>query len=49
VAVLRGEVVWADLKPVIGSEQGLMRPVLVVQADPINRHANSTIVLSLTS
>ena len=49
MAVLRGEVVWADLNPVIGSEQGGLRPVLVVQADPINRHASTTIVLPLTS
>ena len=49
MAVLRGEVVWADLNPVIGSEQGGLRPVLVVQADPVNRHASTTIVLALTS
>ena len=49
MAVLRGEVVWADLNPVIGSEQGGLRPVLVVQADPVSRHASTTIVLALTS
>lgn len=49
MAVLRGEVVWADLNPVNGSEQGGLRPVLVVQADPVNRHASTTIVLALTS
>jgi mRNA interferase MazF len=41
--------VWADLNPVIGSEQGGLRPALVVQADPVNRHASTTIVLAPTS
>ena len=49
MVVLRGEVDWADLSPVLGSEQGGLRPVLVVQADPIHRHASTTIVLALTS
>jgi mRNA interferase MazF len=49
VTVLRGELYWADLNPVVGSEQGGSRPVLVVQADPVNRHATTTVVLALTS
>lgn len=49
MTVQRGELVWADLNPVVGSEQRGLRPVLVVQADPINWHASTTIVLPLTS
>ena len=47
--VLRGEVHWAALDPVIGSEQAGRRPVLVVQADEINRHAPTTVALAITS
>lgn len=47
-AVLRGEVHWADLSPVVGSEQGGRRPVLIMQADPLNRSA-TTIGLAITS
>ena len=49
MVVRRGEVHWADLNPVAGSEQGGRRPVVVVQADPVNRHASTTIVLAITS
>jgi len=41
--------VCAGLNPVIDSEQGGLRPALVVQADPVNRHASTAIVLALTS
>lgn len=33
----------------MGSEQGGMRPVLILQADAVNRHANTTVVLAITS
>ena len=37
--VKRGEIYYADLSPVVGSEQGGMRPVLIVQNDTGNRHS----------
>ena len=49
MAVRRGELYWADLDPVVGSEQGGVRPVLVCQADPINMYANTSITLAITS
>jgi hypothetical protein len=39
VMILRGELYRADLNPVVGSEQGGMRPVLVVQNDVGNRYS----------
>lgn len=47
--VYRGEVYYADLSPVIGSEQGGMRPVLIVQNDIGNKHAPTTIIAPITS
>ena len=47
--VHRGEVYYADLSPVIGSEQGGMRPVLIVQNDIGNKHAPTTIIAPITS
>lgn len=48
-AVSRGELYYADLSPVVGSEQGGIRPVLVVQNDVGNRHSPTVIVAALTS
>jgi mRNA interferase MazF len=47
----RGEIYWADLNPVIGSEQGNRRPVLIVGPDALNRIAanNTVITLPITS
>lgn len=45
----RGEIYMADLNPVIGSEQGGRRPVLVIQNDIGNRHSPVTIVAAITS
>ena len=45
----RGELYFADLDPVIGSEQGGVRPVLIVQNDLGNRFSPTVIVLPLTS
>lgn len=45
----RGEIYFADLDPVIGSEQGGMRPVLIIQNDLGNRFSPTVIVLPLTS
>ena len=45
----RGEIYFAQLNPVIGSEQGGIRPVLVVQNDIGNQYSPTTIVLAITS
>lgn len=47
--IRRGDVFYADLNPVIGSEQGGLRPVLVVQNDVGNYYSPTTIVAALTS
>ena len=48
-AVLRGDVVWADLNPVRGSEQAGLRPVLVLSADVFNPHSGTVVAVALTS
>ena len=47
--VKRGEIYYADLSPVVGSEQGGMRPVLIVQTDTGNRHSPTVIAAAITS
>ena len=47
--VHRGEIYYADLSPVVGSEQGGLRPVLIIQNDMGNKHAPTTIVAPITS
>ncbi len=47
--VTRGDVYYADLNPVIGSEQGGVRPVLVIQNDIGNRYSPTVIVAAITS
>ncbi len=47
--ILRGELYIADLDPVVGSEQGGLRPVLVVQNDTGNRYSPTVVVLAVTS
>lgn len=47
--VRRGDVFFADLSPVIGSEQGGVRPVLILQNDIGNRYSPTTIVAAITS
>lgn len=47
--VKRGDVFYADLNPVIGSEQGGVRPVLIVQNDIGNRYSPTVIVAAITS
>ncbi len=49
ITVKRGEIYCADLNPVIGSEQGGVRPVLVIQNDVGNRFSPTVIVLAITS
>ena len=41
--ILRGDIYYADLRPVVGSEQGGIRPVLIVQNDVGNRHSPTVI------
>lgn len=48
-SVYRGDIFYADLEPVIGSEQGGIRPVLIVQNDIGNRHSPTVIVAAITS
>ena len=47
--VRRGDIFFADLNPVIGSEQGGLRPVLILQNDIGNTYSPTTIVAALTS
>jgi len=49
VIIRRGDIYYADLRPVVGSEQGGIRPVLVVQNDVGNRHSPTVIVAAITS
>lgn len=49
VSVKRGEIYYADLSPVVGSEQGGIRPVLIVQNDVGNRHSPTVIAAAITS
>ncbi len=45
----RGDVYYADLRPVIGSEQGGIRPVLIIQNDIGNKHSPTIICAAITS
>ncbi len=47
--VRRGDIYYADLSPVVGSEQGGMRPVLIVQNDTGNKHSPTVIAAAITS
>jgi len=47
--IARGEIYYADLNPVTGSEQGGNRPVLVIQNDTGNRFSPTVIVAAITS
>jgi mRNA interferase MazF len=47
--VRRGEIYYADLSPVVGSEQGGLRPVLIIQNDIGNRYSPTVIVAAITS
>ena len=49
MTVKRGEIYYADLSPVIGSEQGGIRPVLIVQNDVGNKHSPTVIAAAITS
>ena len=47
--IRRGDVYYADLRPVVGSEQGGVRPVLIVQNDVGNKHSPTIICAAITS
>ena len=47
--VKRGDIYYADLSPVVGSEQGGTRPVLIIQNDVGNRHSPTVICAAITS
>lgn len=49
MVIKRGDIYYADLSPVIGSEQGGVRPVLVVQNDIGNRYSPTVIIIAITS
>ena len=48
-SVKRGDIYYADLSPVVGSEQGGIRPVLIIQNDVGNRHSPTVICAAITS
>ena len=48
MAVMRGEIYWVEFDPVKGSEQGGLRPALVVQNDIGNRMSPTTVVVAVT-
>ena len=47
--IKRGDIFYADLRPVIGSEQGGVRPVLIIQNDTGNKHSPTVICAAITS
>ncbi len=47
--ILRGDIRWADLNPVIGSEQGGFRPVLILSNDIFNEKSGTVIAMAITS
>mgnify|MGYP000925823969 CR=1 FL=1 len=47
--IKRGDIFYADLNPVVGSEQGGIRPVLVIQNDIGNQYSPTTIIAAITS
>lgn len=49
VVVKRGDIFYADLSPVVGSEQGGVRPVLVIQNDIGNKYSPTIIIAAITS
>lgn len=49
MTVKRGDIFYADLSPVVGSEQGGMRPVLVIQNDIGNKYSPTIIAAAITS
>jgi len=48
-SILRGDIHWADLNPVIGSEQGGSRPVLILSHNVFNERSGTVIAVAITS
>lgn len=48
-SILRGDLYYADLNPVVGSEQGGIRPVIILQNNTGNKHSPTVIVAAITS
>lgn len=49
MVIKRGDVYYADLRPVVGSEQGGIRPVVIVQNEAGNKHSSTVICAAITS
>ncbi len=49
MVIRRGDIYYADLRPVVGSEQGGIRPVLIIQNDIGNKHSPTVICAAITS
>lgn len=49
MVIKRGDIFYADLRPVVGSEQGGVRPVLIIQNDTGNKHSPTVICAAITS
>ena len=49
MVIKRGDIFYADLRPVVGSEQGGIRPVLIIQDNVGNRHSPTVICAAITS
>ena len=49
MTIRRGDVYYADLRPVVGSEQGGIRPVLIIHNDVANRHSPTVFVAEIMS
>lgn len=49
MVVKRGDIFYADLSPVVGSEQGGIRPVIIIQNDIGNKYSPTVIVAAITS
>lgn len=49
MSIRRGDIYYADLRPVVGSEQGGIRPVLIIQNDVGNIHSPTVICAAITS
>lgn len=47
--ILRGDIYWADLNPVVGSEQGGLRPVLILSQNVFNERSGTVIAVAITS
>ena len=47
--ILRGDIHWADLNPIVGSEQGGLRPVLILSQNVFNERSGTVIAVAITS